>query len=139
MATTPNTTNADAQVLISQIEALMASGDGVESGFKTTEFWLTILAVGVDVAGPYVGFSIPADERMLIAGGLVIAYGSYRTWRKNNGPAKLYAAVLSMFNKSAAPAAAVPASTTTTTTTPGTVPGASTVVTATTPTAAPAL
>jgi len=34
---------------------------------------------------------------MLVAGGLVIAYGAFRSWRKANGPAKLYAEIVSMF------------------------------------------
>jgi len=56
-----------------------------------------VIAVAADFAGPYLGVKIPDNERMLIAGGLVIAYGGFRTWRKNNGPAQLSAAVLADF------------------------------------------
>ena len=56
-----------------------------------------MIAVGADFAGPYLGVSIPANERMLIAAGLVMAYGAFRTWRKNNGPGQLSAAVLADF------------------------------------------
>jgi hypothetical protein len=56
-----------------------------------------VIAVGADFAGPYLGLTIPANERMLIAAGLVMAYGAFRTWRKNNGPAQLRTGALADF------------------------------------------
>ena len=87
-------TQEDVDSLIAKLVDLMASGDGVESGLKTTEFWLMVLAVAADIAGPSIGLSIDGNERMLIAAGLVSAYGAFRSWRKRGGPAKLYADVL---------------------------------------------
>ena len=109
MAVVPNTTTADESALVAEIGALIASGDGVEAGFKTTEFWLTVVAVAVDVAGPKLGLNVSANEQMLAAGALVIAYGAFRSWRKANGPAKLYAQVLALFNGRTAAQAATPA------------------------------
>ena len=111
MAAVPSTTTADESALVAEIGALIASGDGIESGFKTTEFWLTVLAVGVDVVGPKFGLNVSANEQMLVAGGLVIAYGAFRSWRKANGPQKLYAEIVSAFNfnKSFTSAAVAPA------------------------------
>jgi len=108
MAVVPNTTTADESALVAEIGALIASGDGVEAGFKTTEFWLTVVAVAVDVAGPKFGLNVSANEQMLAAGALVIAYGAYRSWRKANGPAKLYAQVLALFNAKAQAATPAP-------------------------------
>ena len=93
----PPTTRADVEAVAAKLIDLSASGDGVEAGFTTTEFWLTVIAVGADFAGPYLGVTIPDNERMLIAAGLVMAYGAFRTWRKNSGPAQLSAAVLGDF------------------------------------------
>ena len=141
MAAVPSTTTADESALVAEIGALIASGDGIESGFKTTEFWLTVLAVGVDVVGPKFGLNVSANEQMLVAGGLVIAYGAFRSWRKANGPAKLYAEIVSMFtsNKSYN-ASQVPiqgSTTVTTTTASGPAPGDSRVVTEVIPAPAP--
>jgi hypothetical protein len=93
---TADTTRTDLDALMSKIVDLMASGDGVEAGFTTTEFWLTVLAVALDVAAPYLGMTVSPDERMLGAGLLVGIYTGFRAWRKSNGPAKLWADVLKM-------------------------------------------
>ena len=85
---------ADADALAAKVVTLAASPDGIEPGFTTTEFWLTVIAVAADFAGPHFGLAIPANERMLIAAGLVMAYGGFRTWRKTGGAAKLSAAIL---------------------------------------------
>lgn len=109
MAAVPSTLTADESALVAEIGVLLASGDGIEAGFKTTEFWLTVLAVAVDVAGPKFGLNVSANEQMLAAGGLVIAYGAFRSWRKANGPTKLYAQIVGMFaaRKAVAPVAPV--------------------------------
>lgn len=90
----PITLRSDSDDLASKLVELMASGDGVEAGFKTTEFWLTVIAVACDLAAPKLGFNLSSDERMYAAVGLVALYGVYRTWRKNSGPAKLWAETL---------------------------------------------
>jgi len=82
-------TRSDVDTLAAKVVALAASGDGVESGFTTSEFWLTALAVVADFTGPYWGFRLSPNEQILAASGLVLGYGAYRTWRKNGGAARL--------------------------------------------------
>jgi hypothetical protein len=89
-----DTTRADIDVLMAQIADKLAKGDGIEPGFLTTEFWLMILAVTADLAGPYIGLSLSSQERIYIAGGLATAYGAFRSWRKRGGPARMYADLL---------------------------------------------
>ncbi len=87
-------TRTDLDALMAKVAELLAKGDGIEPGFLTTEFWLMVLALAADLAGPYVGLSLSSDERMYTAAGLVSVYGAFRAWRKRGGPAKLYADLL---------------------------------------------
>lgn len=91
---TTDPTRHDIDALGQEIIDLIGRGDGIEAGFKTSEFWLLAIAVAADLAGPAIGLALSSEERMLIAAGLVSFYGAYRTWRKANGPAKLYAELL---------------------------------------------
>lgn len=94
MAPVPNT-RADVDKLATAVVTAATSGDGMEAGFKTTEFWLTVIAVVVDFAGPHFGIAIPDNERMLVAGALVAAYGGFRSWRKRGGAAYEFGYILS--------------------------------------------
>jgi hypothetical protein len=82
-------TRADADKLAEKVVALAASGDGIESGFSTSEFWLTVLAVVADLTGPAWGLTLSPHEQALAAAALVLGYAGFRTWRKNGGAAKL--------------------------------------------------
>lgn len=83
-------TQADEKQLLDLLEAMILKGkDGVEAGFATTEFWLTVLALVVDLGGPHYGFlqGIDANEQGLIAMALVLGWGIVRSWRKRGSPA----------------------------------------------------
>jgi hypothetical protein len=78
------------------LKMLTGGKDGIEAGLTTTEFWLYVLALGVDVLGPYFGFlqGIDSQEQLGIATLLVMSYGALRSWRKRGGPQKAYAELL---------------------------------------------
>jgi len=87
-------TARDEQALLDELLNMLATGqDGVEAGFTTTEFWLTLVAVVIDVFGPAYGFlqGINPQEQGLIAVGAAVAYTGFRSWRKRGGPAKAIA------------------------------------------------
>ena len=77
---------------------IQAGPDGVEAGLSTTEFWLTVVALLVDLLGPRLGVKLSASDQMTIATILVVAYGAFRSWRKRGGslptPAQLVAWVV---------------------------------------------
>jgi len=101
----------DERALLERLIAMQEAGqDGVEAGLKTTEFWMTALAVVIDVAGPHYGFlqGIDASEQGLIAMGLVLGYGALRSWRKRGGPAKALAQLAALLAQTRAAASAVP-------------------------------
>jgi hypothetical protein len=90
-------TAADEKVLFDEALKMLVGGkDGVEAGFTTTEFYLTVLAVAIDVLGPHFGFlqGIDANEQGLIAMVLVGWFAWARSWRKRGGPQKAIAELL---------------------------------------------
>jgi hypothetical protein len=90
-------TAADERALLDEALKMLAGGqDGVEAGFKTTEFYLTLLAVAIDVLGPTFGIlqGIDQHEQLLIAAILAMWWGALRSWRKRGGPQKAVAELL---------------------------------------------
>jgi hypothetical protein len=78
----PNT-RADAEGVLAKVAAIFAAGpDGIEPGFTTTEFWMSVLALAGDVAGPYLGIHLTTAEQTLGATFIVAAYTLARAYRK---------------------------------------------------------
>lgn len=78
-------TQKDASALARLLSAMFGTGpDGIEAGFGTSEFWLTVAALGLDVAGPHFGIlkTLTPDTQLAVAGFLASAYTYLRSWRK---------------------------------------------------------
>jgi hypothetical protein len=78
-------TQKDATAFARLLTGLFGTGpDGVEQGFGTSEFWLCVMALAVDVAGPYyhVLQGITPTTELAFAGLIAAAYTYLRTWRK---------------------------------------------------------
>lgn len=85
MAIDPTKTQADASAVARLLTSAFGTGpDGIEQGFGTSEFWLVVLALGFDVAEPYIpGLkAITPDTQLAFAGLLAAAYTAFRSWRK---------------------------------------------------------
>jgi len=84
----------DLDTVEKQLLDMLANGqDGVEAGFKTTEFWLSVASLAADY---FVPGQISPQERLLAATVIVAAYAGFRTWRKNGGPARLIAQLIAL-------------------------------------------
>lgn len=90
MAIDPNKTQKDASALAGILTGMFGTGpDGIEQGFGTSEFWLSIMAIGVDVAAPYfhwVGGLTPNTE-LAFAALIASAYTFARALRKKGATA----------------------------------------------------
>lgn len=92
VAIDPTQTQKDASAFARLLAALFGTGpDGVEQGFGTSEFWLCLMALAVDVAGPYfhVLQGITPTTELAFAGLIAAGYTWFRSWRKRAAtPAK---------------------------------------------------
>lgn len=83
-------TQKDASALAVFLTSLFGTGpDGIESGFGTSEFWLMVFALVLDVAGPYYHIlgSITPTTEAAIAGLIAATYTALRSWRKKKAAA----------------------------------------------------
>ena len=97
MAVNAPSTAADLQTVEKEVLDILLNGkDGVEAGFTTSEFWLSLIALGLDYFAP--GVQVDPNLKLAAAVVIVATFTGFRTWRKNGGPARLVAS-LSAFRK----------------------------------------
>lgn len=95
MAIDPTKTQADASALAKLLTAMFGTGpDGIEAGFGTSEFWLSVMAIGADVAAPYFHWvsGITPNTELAFAALIASAYTFARTLRKRGASASTPAA-----------------------------------------------
>jgi hypothetical protein len=90
MAINSAQTQKDASALARLVAAMFGTGpDGVEQGLGTSEFWLSLIALGVDVAAPYFHWvsGIAPSTELAFAVLIAAAYTFGRSWRKKQAAA----------------------------------------------------
>lgn len=76
------------------LDMLLAGLYAVLAGVTTTEFWLSVIALGLDYFAP--GVQVDPNVKLAAAVVIVSAYAGFRTWRKNGGPARLVASLAAL-------------------------------------------